>query len=152
MDPFIGKLAGVYIGSRKGEGKISVESAELIAGHGLSGDSHAGRDPDRQISLFAVETLREIRNEGFEVLAGNLSANLFTEDINLNSLRPGARLRIGEAIIEIAEARNPCRSITKIDNRLPKRLFGQCGQVGRIIKGGVARVGDGVEIIVQNTL
>jgi MOSC domain-containing protein YiiM len=148
MNSSIGKLAGVYVGSRKGEGKTSVESAELIADHGLRGDSHAGRDPDRQVSLFAVETLRAIRDEGFEVSAGSLSANLFTENIDLNSLNPGARLRIGEAIIEIAEARKPCRSITKIDNRLPKRLFGQCGQVARIVKSGVARVGDEVQIII----
>jgi MOSC domain-containing protein YiiM len=147
MDDLTGKLAGVYVGSRKGEGKTSVESAELIADHGLRGDSHAGRDTDRQVSLFAVETLRAIRNEGFDVSAGSLNANLFTENIDLNSLNPGARLRIGEAIIEIAEERKPCRSITKIDNRLPKRLFGQCGQVARIVKSGVARVGDEVEIM-----
>src|SRR5262245_54888427 len=102
MDAMIGKLAGVYLGSRKGEGKTSVESAELIADHGLRGDSHAGRDPDRQVSLFATETMREVQNEGFEVSAGSLSANLFTENIDLNSLKPGAQLRIGEAIIEIS--------------------------------------------------
>ena len=148
MNTLIGKLAGVYVGARKGEGKTPVESAELVADHGLRGDSHAGRDPDRQISLFATETLREIHNEGFEASAGSLSANLFTENIGLDSLKPGARLRIGEAVIEIAEARRPCRSITKIDNRLPKRLFGQCGQVGRVIQSGVARVGDEVEIMI----
>ena len=148
MNSLTGKLTGVYVGSRKGEGKTQVESAELVAGHGLRGDSHAGRDPDRQVSLFASETLREIQNEGFEASAGSLSANLFTENIDLDSLKPGARLRLGEAVIEIAEARRPCRSITKIDNRLPKRLFGQCGQVGRIIKSGVARVGEEVEIMI----
>jgi MOSC domain-containing protein YiiM len=152
MNSLTGKLVGVYVGSQKGEGKTPVESAELIAGHGLRGDSHAGRDPDRQVSLFAAETLREIRNEGFEASAGSLSANLFTENIDLDSLKPGVRLRIGEAVIEIAEARKPCRSITKIDNRLPKRLFGRCGQVGRIIKSGVALVGDEVEIMIQNEI
>jgi MOSC domain-containing protein YiiM len=148
MNSSTGKLVGVYIGSRKGEGKTAVESAELVADHGLRGDSHGGRDPDRQVSLFAVETLREIQTEGFEVSAGSLSANLFTENIDLDSLNPGARLRIGEAVVEIAEARKPCRSITKIDNRLPKRLFGQCGQVGRVVKSGLARVGDEVEIMI----
>ncbi len=147
MNSLIGKLTGVYVGSQKGEAKTSAESAKLIAGHGLSGDSHAGRDPDRQVSLFAVETLREIRNEGFEVPAGSLSANLFTENIALDSLEPGARLRIGETVIEIVEARKPCRSITKIDNRLPKRLYGHCGQIARIVKSGVAHVGDEVEVL-----
>ncbi|MGH9938726.1 MAG: MOSC domain-containing protein [Blastocatellia bacterium] len=143
-----GKLIGIFVGSRKGEEKTPVESAELIADHGLRGDSHAGRDPNRQVSLFAAETLIEVRNEGFEVSAESLSANLFTENISLDSLKPGARLRVGETVIEIVEARKPCRAITKIDNRLPKRLHGQCGQIGRIVKSGVARIGDEVEIMI----
>jgi len=150
MNSLTGKLTGVYVGSRKGEDKAPVESAELISGHGLRGDSHAGRDPDRQVSLFAAKTLRDIQNEGFEVSAGSLSANLFIENLDLNSLKPGAQLRIGETVIEIVEARKPCRSITKIDNRLPKRLYGQCGQIGRVVKSGVVRVGEEVEVIVED--
>ena len=152
MDSLTGKLAGIYLGKLKGENKAPVESAELIAGHGLRGDSHAGRDLNRQISLFAAETLREIQKEGFQVSAGSLSTNLLTENIDLNSLDPGIRLRVGSTIIEIVEARKPCRSITKIDNRLPRRLYGQCGQLGRIIKSGAIRVGDEVEIILENSI
>lgn len=144
-----GKLAGIYVGSRKGEDKAPVESAELMADHGLRGDNHAGHAQNRQVSLFAIETLRELRNEGFEVSAESLSANLFTENIELDSLEPGARLRVGETVIEIVEARKPCRSITKINNRLPKRLFGRCGQLGRIAQSGVAQVGDEVEVILE---
>jgi MOSC domain-containing protein YiiM len=147
MDSEIGKLAGVYVGTRKGAGKTSVESAELIVDHGVRGDSHAGRDPNRQVSLFATETLRELQDEGFKVSAESLSANLFTENIELDSLKPGTRLRIGEALVEIGEARKPCRVITKIDHRLPKRLFGQCGRLGRIVKSGTICIGDGVEIL-----
>jgi MOSC domain-containing protein YiiM len=147
MNSLTGKLAGIYVGSRRGENKAPVESAELITNYGLRGDAHAGSDLNRQVSLFAIETLRDLRNHGFEVSAENLSANLFTENIELDSLKPGARLRVGQTVIEIVEARKPCRSITKIDNRLPKRLFGKCGQLGRIIKSGVAQVGD--EVVVE---
>ena len=150
MDSLIGKLTGVYVGSRKGEGKKPVESAELIADYGIRGDSHAGRDPNHQISLFAAETLRDVKNEGYKVSAESLSANLFTENIELDFLKPGALLRVGETVIEIVEARAPCRSITKIDNRLPKRLYSQCGQFGRIKKSGVVRVGDEVEVLVES--
>jgi MOSC domain-containing protein YiiM len=143
----VGKLIGIYTGSRKGGGKALVESAELIANHGLRGDHHAGRDPNRQVSLFAGEILDELRSEGFGVSAENLSANLFTENIGINSLIPGTQLRIGETVIEIVEARKPCRNMTRIDNRLPKRLYGQCGQLGRIVKGGIVRSGDKVEVI-----
>jgi MOSC domain-containing protein YiiM len=147
MQPPNGKIKGIYVGTRKGEKKSFVESAELIAGHGLKGDSHAGRDPDRQVSLFSSEVLRQMESEGFKVPAEELSTNLLTEDIPLDSLKPGARLRIGETVIEIVEARRPCRNITKIDNRLPKRLYGQCGQLGLIVKGGEVRTGDDIEVL-----
>ncbi|MCI0664737.1 MAG: MOSC domain-containing protein [Acidobacteria bacterium] len=143
----IGKLTGVYVGSRKGEGKRSVESAELIADFGVRGDNHAGLDSNRQISLFASETLSALQIEGFIISAESLSANLLTENIELDSLMPSSRLRVGGTIIEIVKARPICRSITTIDNRLPKRLYGQCGQLGRIIQSGVVRVGDEVAVI-----
>jgi MOSC domain-containing protein YiiM len=145
-----GKVKGIYLGSRKGEAKSLVESAELIAGHGLKGDSHAGRDPDRQVSLFSIEVLRQMESEGFPVSAEDLSTNFLTEDISLDSLKPGERLRVGETVIEIVEARRPCRNITKIDNRLPKRLYGRCGQLGLIVKGGVVRTGDDIEVLASD--
>lgn len=147
MSTSVGKLSGVYIGTRKGAGKTAVESAELIADHGLRGDSHAGRDPRRQVSLFAVETLQQLAAESFPVTAENLSANLFIENLPLNQLKKGAQLRIGEVVIEIVEPRTPCRNITRIDNRLPKRLYGHCGQLARIIKGGLVKPGDEIEVI-----
>lgn len=148
-DSLSGKLVGIYSGRQKGEGKIRIASAELIAGHGLSGDSHAGRNPSRQVSLFAKETLDQLLAEGFQVAPEQLSANLFTENININSLKPGAQLRIGEVLLEIVEARTPCRSITRVDNHLPKRLYGQCGQLARIISGGTVKEGDPIEISVN---
>jgi MOSC domain-containing protein YiiM len=145
-----GKVRGIYIGNRKGEKKRFVDSAELIAGHGLKGDSHAGRDPERQVSLFSIEVMRQMESEGFVFAAEELSANLLTEAIPLDSLKPGAQLRVGETVIEIVEARKPCRNITKIDNRLPKRLYGQCGQLGVIVKGGMVRNGDEIEVLTSD--
>jgi MOSC domain-containing protein YiiM len=147
MASLIGKLTGIYIGNPESEVKTSVEAAELISGHGLCGDSHAGRDPNRQVSLFATEVLIDLQADGFKVPPERLSANLFTENIQLNSLEPGTRLRIGETEVEIAIARKPCRSITRIDNRLPKHLYGRCGQLARIVKGGAVRTGDEIEIL-----
>jgi MOSC domain-containing protein YiiM len=147
MTSSVGKLIGIYIGRKKGEGKFPVESVELIAGHGLAGDIHAGVDPNRQVSLFAVETLRELQAEGFEISAEELSANLFTENIPLNSCQPGAKLLINGTIIEIVESRMPCRSITKVDNRLPKRLYQKTGSLGRVLKGGTIRSGDEIELL-----
>lgn len=143
----IGKLVGVFVGKQKGIGKTEAASAELISDHGLQGDCHAGRDPRRQVSLFTIEKLNQLQAEGFLVSTSQLSANLFTENVKLNSLKPGTRLRIGQTVLEIVEARTPCRVIARIDQRLPKRLYGQCGQLARILQGGPVCLGDEIEIL-----
>lgn len=142
-----GRITGIYIGSQKGGPKTETPSAELIADHGLRGDSHAGVDRNRQVSLFAVEVLRELQQDGFDLSPEKLSANLFTQDIGLDALEPGSRLSLGESILEIVEQRKPCRSITRIDNRLPKKMLGKCGQLARIIKGSIIHPGDQVAIL-----
>ena len=143
----VGKLIGIYSSDQSGAGKTAVAAGELLVGHGLRGDSHAGLEPHRQISLFAAEIVRELAAAGFSVSAGELSANLFTADIQLDSLAVGARLRVGEAVIELSEARKPCRSITRIDHRLPKLLLGKCGWFGRIVTGGTVRAGDEIALL-----
>jgi len=142
-----GKLVGIYSGAEKGVGKASLESASLVAGIGLDGDSHAGQDPNRQISLFAAETLQEIKREGFTLTAGELSANLITAGLPLNDLQAGDRLRIGDAEIELSEPRQPCASLTKLDYRLPKRLYRKCGWLGRVVKSGSISPGATIEVL-----
>ncbi len=142
-----GKIIGIYVGAKRGEGKAAVNSAELIADHGIQGDAHAGQSPDRQISLFEREVLNELETEGVIVPAEGLSTNLIIEGINLNALGIGAQLRIGNAVIELTEVRKPCGSLTRLDTRLPKRLYQRCGMLGRILKGGVVRFGEEIEVL-----
>ena len=142
-----GKLTGIYLSAQRGESKAPCASAELIVDYGVQGDCHAGTHPQYHVSLFAQEVLHAVQSEGFKLTPGELSANLFTEGLPLDSLAPGAQIRIGTAIIEIVKARKPCHSITRISNRLPKRLYGQCGQLARIIQGGTVQVGAEISLL-----
>lgn len=141
------KLAGIYSGAEKGAGKAAVASAELIADHGLQGDAHAGTHPRRHVSLFAQEVMLALQHEGFNVTPGALSANLFTENLPLDDMKPGTQLRLGDAVLEIVQVRKPCHSITRISNRLPKRLYGQCGQLASVLVGGAIQTGAAIEIL-----
>ena len=142
-----GKLTAIYVGAQKGAAKSPAANAELIAGHGLSGDRHAGVDPRRQVSLIAHEVLRELAAEGLHYSAGELNANLLVEGIALDSLKPGARLRLAGVEIEIVEARQPCGVLTRLDRRLPKKLYRRCGQLGRVLTSGIIHPGAVVEVI-----
>jgi MOSC domain-containing protein YiiM len=142
-----GKLISIFIGSQKGASKMPVASAELIPDHGIRGDHHAGTKPHRQVSLFASETLQEIQAAGIDVAAEELSANLLTAGLAIDTLAEGTKLKIGTALLEISEARKPCGSLTKIDKRLPKATYLRCGQFGRVITGGVIHAGDAIEVL-----
>ena len=142
-----GQLAGIYLSAGRGAGKTFCTAADLIAGHGLQGDSHAGAHPQRHLSLFAQETVHALQSEGFAVTPGELSANLLLSGLPLDALPLGTQLRIGPALLEISETRQPCRSITRLDHRLPKRLFGHCGQFARVLVGGRVQVGEAVVIV-----
>jgi MOSC domain-containing protein YiiM len=151
MNSYVGKLVGIYTGTQKGAGKSALGQAEMVADHGLAGDAHAGRDARRQVSLIAAEVLRELAAHGVTYSAGELSANLLTENIPLDSLRPGARLRVGAAVLEIVEARKPCGTLTKLDRRLPKMLYRRCGQLARVVEGGAVRAGQEIEVLAEAT-
>ncbi len=141
------KLIGIFTGSTKGESKVTVETAELIPDYGLNGDHHAGLKPHRQVSLFAAETLHQITAAGITISPEELSTNLLTEGLLLDSLATGTRLKIGNTILEITEARKPCGALTKIDKRLPKATYLKCGQFARVIEGGIISADDIIEII-----
>lgn len=147
MTSLAGKLISIYTSSQKGANKTAVAHAELIPAHGIRGDHHAGTKPQRQISLFASETLQEIQAAGIDVAAEELSTNLLTEGITIDMLTEGTKLKIGAAIIEISEARKPCGTLTKIDRRLPKATYLRCGQFARVLTGGVIHAGDAIEIL-----
>lgn len=148
MNPTIFSL---HLGEQKGGGKPGISTGELVADYGLRGDRHAGRDPQRQVSLFSEEVRRSLENEGYTVPPESLSANLLTLGLPLDELPPGTRLRIGEAELELTEQRLPCRSITRIDYHLPKLLAGQCGQLARVVRGGIVQPGDLIEILPPRT-
>lgn len=150
MNNSVGKLLSLYVGAQKGVGKRAVNDAQLIAGHGLESDSHAGLDPQRQVSLIAAEVLNDLAEQGINYSAGELSANLLTENVPLDSLPPGTKLQVGPAVLEIVEARKPCGTLTKLDQRLPKLLYRRCGQLARVITGGTIQAGLPIKVLAES--
>lgn len=118
----------------------SLFAAELVADVGLAGCAHARAGTDRQLLIMDKETL-----DALELPPGTIRENITTEGINVNGLEPGDRLRIGEAVLQIAMPCTPCSLMDKIRPGLRKEIRGRRGMLCRVLRGGMIRTGDVIE-------
>ena len=105
---------------------------------GFEGCAHAASK--RQVLLVDRETL-----EAMDLRPGIIRENITTDGLNVNSLRIGQQLRIGEARLEVSEVCNPCDQMEAIRPGLRKELWGRRGMLCRVLEGGVMRRGDPIE-------
>src|SRR5882762_9925079 len=94
------RLVSVNTNADKEFRKLPRAEARLITNFGLEGDRHAGR-PDRQVSILNAETVNELAQAGMPVSPGVLGENITVEGFAVMQLPEGARLRIGDAELEI---------------------------------------------------
>jgi MOSC domain-containing protein YiiM len=142
----MGSVVAISISERKGQKKRPVDTAVLVVEHGVSGDAHAGTSGHRQVSLLAVESADKMRAKGVPVGHGDFAENLTVEGIDLLSLRIGARLRVGEALLEISQIGKECHDRCAIYQQVGDCVMPREGLFGRVIRGGRVAPGDKVEI------
>ena len=142
----MGRLVSIAVGDRPGLRKRPVASGRLIADYGLEGDRHAGSGA-RQLSLLDADVAATMRAAGIPVEPGALGENLIIQGVGLQELRPGSRLRVGAAVLEITQVRPACNNVRQLDTRTLKALVGHSGQMARVVSSGEIRPGDAVETL-----
>lgn len=140
------RVVSVNISEKKGTVKREVPEIRLKLRHGILGDAHAG-DWHRQISLLAEESVDKMRALLPDLRPGAFAENVNTRGLELKSLPVGARLRLGEAEVEITQIGKQCHSDCEI-----KKLTGQCvmpaeGVFAVVVREGTVRRGDPIEIL-----
>lgn len=145
-------------------------SINLIAGHGVEGDAHAGptvkhrsrvaRTPNlanlRQVHLIHAELFDEVAADGFTVTPGLMGENIATSGIALLDLPRGAHLRLGpDALIEITGLRNPCYQLDGLQMGLMRACLARtadgeairkAGVMGIVLADGRVSAGDAIEV------
>ena len=145
-------------------------SVEVVAGHGVVGDAHAGAtvqhrsrvraDPTqpnlRQVHLVHAELLDELAAAGFDVSPGDLGENVTTRGLALLGLPRGTRLAIGpDVVLEVTGLRNPCTQIDDFRPGLLRRVVGRdvdgavvrrAGVMAVVERGGTIATGDEVVV------
>ena len=147
-----------------------MESVQLIAGHGVEGDAHAGatiqhrsrkrwrpEDPNpRQVHLLHAELLDELRAQGYDVAPGSVGENVTTRGVDLLGLPTGARVRLGaDAVVEVTGLRNPCVQLDRFQDGLMEAVLRReddgtlvrlAGVMGVVLHGGEVVPGDEVAV------
>jgi MOSC domain-containing protein YiiM len=116
---------------------------QALRDSGIEGCAHARPGGKRQILLVDRETL-----DAVSLRPGVIRENITTEGLNVNSLVPGQRLRVGEARMEVSAVCTPCDQLEKVQPGLRRELRGRRGMLCRVIEGGTIRRGDPIEKIV----
>lgn len=143
----LGKVLSVNISDEKGVIKEPIKEGMFIDNHGLEHDAHSG-DWHRQVSLLAIESFYKMENLGIEGLVpGVFAENITTEGIELYTLPVGTRFKIGETIHELTQIGKTCHSGCAISQKVGKCVMPKEGIFTKVIKGGIIREGDSIEVI-----
>jgi len=141
------KITAVCKSKRKGTKKQIVAEGIFKEEYGLVDDAHAAKDTHRQVSLLAIESIAKMRNLGLDVGPGDFAENLTTEGIELVSLPIGTKLSVGEGIIlEVTQIGKECHTRCAIYHQVGKCIMPEEGIFVRVIRGGLVRAGDPIEV------
>ena len=125
--------------------------AARVTRAGVEGDAqknlkyHGG--PDRAVCIYSTELYAELRSEGLDLDSGAFGENFTTKGVDLNALRKGDRLRVGDCLVEITDVRVPCTTLKKWSAKLPKMIRGRSGWVAKVVEEAVVKPGDAIEVI-----
>ena len=139
-------VVAVSISENKGQKKTPVDSVDLKENYGVVGDAHAG-EWHRQVSLLAIESIEKMQRLGLAVDAGDFAENVTTRGIDLPSLPLGARLSLGEAVIEVTQIGKECHDRCAIYKMAGDCVMPREGIFAQVIRGGTVRAGDALVVL-----
>jgi len=103
--------------------------------------------------VYSLERIRDLQREGHPIDVGTVGENLTVEGIDWDLVVPGARIRLGEAVVlEVAAFTDPCKTIRESFTdgrfvRISQKVHPGWSRVyTRVLSEGEIRCGDTVEV------
>ncbi len=141
-----GRVTFTNLAAEKGVRKVPQEAITLVADHGVEGDGHAG-PWHRQVSLLAGESIAKMLEACPTVGPGAFGENLTTEGIVVYELPVGARMRVGETLLEVTQIGKVCHDRCAIFHQAGDCVMPREGIFARVLEGGVVK--PGAEILLE---
>lgn len=148
--PAVGAVVQVSV-SPGGVPKLPVLRAAVTA-RGVSGDRQATRRhhgrPWQAVCLWSAEVVDALAAEGHPIGYGSTGENLTLRGLPWDDVRPGARLLVGSALLEVTAYAIPCRQNARwfTDGRFRRMAQavapGRSRVYARVVVDGVVAPGD----------
>ncbi|MFV1859734.1 MAG: MOSC domain-containing protein [Anaerolineales bacterium] len=117
---------------------MEVAAVTAISGKGFVGDASLG-SRNRQVLLVDKEILNEVG-----VNPGDVRENVTIEGFELSGLTPQHELIIGEVLLAVTGACEPCSRLDEVRPGLSSDIQGRRGVLARVVRGGKLKLGDPV--------
>jgi MOSC domain-containing protein YiiM len=130
-----------------------------ITPEGVEGDynrwrtEEANGDLDQAVLLLSQDILAGLQAEGWPVQPGDLGENVTVAGLPSDALREGAVLHLGDAVLEVSKACDPCTILYNLPyvgvDRGPEFLrvmMGRRGWYARVLQGGTVQQNAPIEV------
>jgi MOSC domain-containing protein YiiM len=130
-----------------------------ITPEGVEGDYNRWRtekangDLDQAVLLLSQEILAGLQAEGWPVQPGDLGENVTVAGLPPDALRDGAVVRLGDVVLEVSKACDPCTILYNLPyvgvDRGPEFLrvmHGRRGWYARVLQGGTVQQNAPIEV------
>ncbi len=128
----IGKVLELFYSTN--DGRMNPDKLTLDE-KGVIEDKYYNKNIQRSVLIATKESYDLAQSYGINAPYSALGENLLI-DYNPYHLKPGQKIQIGEAILEISQNCTLCNSLAKVDARLPELLKDDRGIFAKVISGG----------------
>lgn len=127
----------------------AVDSVDVEAGKGIVGDRYHGTK-HRHVTVQTQDDLDEATRLYGAPVPANLTRRNLTVSHGAVPRTPGARIRIGDVLLEVVRVAAPCKLLDDtIGVGAQHALRHRGGSVFRVLEGGSVTIGDVVDLDVE---
>ena len=126
---------------QKGATSIPLPEVQAING-GFAGDHHTRSSTRRQILMMSGSVMDELK-----LPPGAIYEHVVVDGIDVMALKEGQHLQMGEALVSVTIPCEPCIQMDRVRLGLQDSLQNRRGIFATVLKPGLIRVSDSVEIL-----
>ena len=139
----VGKVSSLFYSPPTGRTTIT---SLTLDNKGIVNDKHYNKSSDRSVLIASLESYALAKHHGIDAAYGVLGENILI-DYNPYHLTAGSKIKIGKVTLEISIPCTLCKSLTKIDSKLPKLLKNDRGIFAKVLEDGSINEGDTIYLL-----